>query len=172
MRGVDLRQVPLFVDGIPVYVPFDGYVDLDRFVTDDLSEVRITKGMTSVLIGPNALGGAINLVTKRPTKPFNSLFNATFGSGAERAFDTTIGVMRPGWYAQGTGSWLQANDFPMSGDFVPNALEDGGARNNSSRRDAKTSLKFGWTPSGHGEYAVTYVLQRGQKDVPLVQPFF
>ena len=34
IRGFDLRQVPLFIDGIPVYVPYDGYVDLDRFVTD------------------------------------------------------------------------------------------------------------------------------------------
>ena len=153
IRGFDLRQVPLFIDGIPVYVPYDGYVDLDRFVTDDLSEVRITKGLTSVLIGPNALGGAINLVTKRPTKPFDGLFNVTYGSGAERAFDTTVGMMRPGWYAQGTGSWLQADNFPLSGDFVANALEDGGARNNSSRRDAKASLKFALTPTGRGEYA-------------------
>jgi iron complex outermembrane receptor protein len=74
--------------------------------------------------------------------------------------------MRPGWYAQGTGSGLQADDLPLSGDFVPNALQPGGARNNSSRRDAKTSLKFGWTPRGRGECAVTYVLQRGLKDVP------
>jgi iron complex outermembrane receptor protein len=74
--------------------------------------------------------------------------------------------MRPGWYAQGTGSGLQADDLPLSGDFVPNALQPGGARNNSSRRNAKTSLKFGWTPRGRGECAVTYVLQRGLKDVP------
>jgi iron complex outermembrane receptor protein len=166
IRGFDLRQVPLFIDGIPVYVPYDGYVDLDRFVTDDLSEVRITKGLTSVLIGPNALGGAINLVTKRPTKPFDGLFNVTFGSGNEREFDTTVGVMRSGWYVQGTGSWLQSDNFPLSGDFVANALEDGGARNNSSRRDAKGSIKFAITPSGRGEYAVTYIIQRGQKDVP------
>ena len=166
IRGFDLRQIPLFIDGIPVYVPYDGYVDLDRFVTDDLSEVRITKGMTSVLIGPNALGGAINLVTKRPTKPFDGLFNVTFGSGKEAAFDTTIGVMRSGWYAQGTGSWFQADNFPLSGDFVANALEDGGARNNSSHKDGKASLKFALTPSGRGEYALTYILQRGQKDVP------
>jgi iron complex outermembrane receptor protein len=42
-------------------VPYDGYVDLDRFVTGDLAEVRVTEGMTSVLIGPDALGGMIDL---------------------------------------------------------------------------------------------------------------
>jgi iron complex outermembrane receptor protein len=149
-----------------VYVPYDGYVDLDRFVTDDLSEVRITKGMTSVLIGPNVLGGAINLVTKRPTEPFDGLFDSAYGSGTERAFDTSVGVQRSSWYAQGTGSWLQADNIPMPGAFVANALQKSGARNNSSRRDAKTTLKFALTPRGRGEYAVTYILQRGRKDVP------
>ncbi|MDT8466614.1 Plug domain-containing protein, partial [Alcaligenes nematophilus] len=27
VRGFDSRQVPLFLDGIPQYVPYDGYVD-------------------------------------------------------------------------------------------------------------------------------------------------
>ncbi|HEU4551976.1 MAG TPA: Plug domain-containing protein [Chitinophaga sp.] len=36
VRGFDLRQVPLLIDGIPVYIPYDGYVDLARFtfITD------------------------------------------------------------------------------------------------------------------------------------------
>jgi iron complex outermembrane receptor protein len=29
IRGFDVRQVPLYIDGIPVYVPYDGYVDMD-----------------------------------------------------------------------------------------------------------------------------------------------
>jgi iron complex outermembrane receptor protein len=167
IRGFDLRQIPLFIDGIPVYVPYDGYVDLDRFVTDDLSEVRVTKGMTSVLIGPNALGGAINLVTKRPTQLFEGLFNVTYGSGNERAFDANVGTMHPVWYFHGTGSWLESDNFPLAGSFVPTGTENGGARDNSARRDGKASAKFAWTPSGKGEYALSYVLQRGRKDDPV-----
>ncbi|WP_298408929.1 TonB-dependent receptor plug domain-containing protein, partial [Janthinobacterium sp.] len=33
IRGVDARQVPLYIDGIPVHVPYDGYVDFNRFTT-------------------------------------------------------------------------------------------------------------------------------------------
>ena len=33
VRGFDARQVPLFLDGIPQYVPYDGYVDFARFPT-------------------------------------------------------------------------------------------------------------------------------------------
>lgn len=166
VRGFDLRQVPLFIDGVPVYVPYDGYVDLDRFVTDDLSEVRVTKGLTSVLIGPNALGGAINLVTKRPDRPFAGLFNVGYASGNTRMIDGSAGVMRPNWYVQGTGSWFEADNFPLSDDFTPTAGEDGDARDRSSHGDGKGSVKVAWTPSPGGEYAVSYVGQRGRKDVP------
>ena len=136
LRGFDLRQVPLFIDGIPVYVPYDGYVDLDRFVTDDLSEVRVTKGMTSALIGPNALGGAINLVTKRPTKPFSGLFNAGYGRGTSARWTRTR-HHAPKLYVHATASWFGADEFPLSSDFTPNSFEDGGARNNSSHGDGK-----------------------------------
>lgn len=43
VRGFDLRQVPVYMDGIPVYVPYDGYVDLARFTTFDLAAVDVSK---------------------------------------------------------------------------------------------------------------------------------
>src|SRR6266568_1710213 len=33
-------QVPLYLDGIPIYVPYDGYIDMSRFVTSDLAEIQ------------------------------------------------------------------------------------------------------------------------------------
>ena len=66
LRGFDARQVPVFVDGVPLYVPYDGYIDFARFTTFDLSEIRVAKAGASLLYGPNTLGGAINLVTRKP----------------------------------------------------------------------------------------------------------
>ena len=51
VRGFDMRQVPLYVDGIPLYVPYDGYIDPNRFTTFDLSEIMVSKGYSSVLFG-------------------------------------------------------------------------------------------------------------------------
>lgn len=36
VRGFDLRSTPLLLDGIPIYEPYDGYVDMGRFTTFDL----------------------------------------------------------------------------------------------------------------------------------------
>ncbi|CAG5074652.1 Vitamin B12 transporter BtuB [Dyadobacter sp. CECT 9623] len=53
VRGFDLRQVPVFIDGVPVYVPYDGYVDMGRFTTFDLAEINVSKGFASILYGAN-----------------------------------------------------------------------------------------------------------------------
>ena len=69
LRGFNSRQVPLFIDGVPVYVPYDGNVDLARFGVDYVSEIRVSKGLASLLYGPNIMGGAINVVSRRPVEP-------------------------------------------------------------------------------------------------------
>jgi iron complex outermembrane receptor protein len=61
ITGFDTRQVPLYQDSIPIYVPFDGYVDLTRYLTSDVAEIQVAKGYTSPLLGPNLMGGVINL---------------------------------------------------------------------------------------------------------------
>jgi len=66
VRGFDLRQVPVYLDGIPLYVTYDGYVDLGNFLVQDLAKISVSKGVSSILYGPNTLGGAINLVTRKP----------------------------------------------------------------------------------------------------------
>lgn len=67
VRGFDRFQVPVSIDGIRVYLPADNRLDYGRFLTPDIAEVQVAKGYTSVLDGPGAMGGAINLVTrKRP----------------------------------------------------------------------------------------------------------
>src|ERR1700759_1533566 len=69
LRGFTSRQVPLFIDGVPVYVPYDGNVDLSRFGVGYVSEIVVSKGLASLLYGPNTLGGAINVVSRKPTRP-------------------------------------------------------------------------------------------------------
>ena len=58
--------------------------DLERFTTFDIAEVRVSKGFASVLYGPNALGGAINIVSRRPADRLEGEAGASYGSGASR----------------------------------------------------------------------------------------
>ncbi|HTF28139.1 MAG TPA: TonB-dependent receptor, partial [Flavitalea sp.] len=166
LRGFDLRQVPLLIDGIPVYVPYDGYVDLARFTTMDITEVNVSKGYTSVLYGPNALGGAINLISRRPVKKFE--FNGATGwlSGGYRS-NINIGSNLGRFYLQAGVSKLQRDSFPLSDKFQPSKSEEGGWRNNSGSTDEKYNVKFAYTPNSKSEYALSYIYQHGKKGTPV-----
>jgi iron complex outermembrane receptor protein len=166
VRGFDLRQVPLLIDGIPVYIPYDGYVDLARFTTFDLAAVQVSKGYTSVIYGPNALGGAINLISRRPVKPFELNGAAGWQSGGYRG-NINVGSNLGKFYIQAGASILKRDSFPLPHDFVSTKTEAGGWRDNSYNKDEKYSVKVGYTPNTRSEYALGYVYQHGKKGTPV-----
>lgn len=166
LRGFDSRQAPLFIDGLPVYVPYDGYVDFNRFTTADLAAIQVAKGFSSVVYGPNALGGAINLVTRKPTAPIEGNVKIGFGSGNERQASANVGSRQGMWYLQAGVSYIDSDYFPLSSNFTPTATENGGRRANSYRYDDKVSFKVGLTPNASDEYVVSYYKQDGKKGQP------
>ena len=174
VRGFDSRRVPLFIDGIPVYVPYDGNSDFGRFTTFDLSRIDISKGSSSVLYGPNTMGGAINLITKKPTKELEGSIGYGFETGKNAKtygnnVDFNIGTKQELFYVQAGGSYMEDAGQQMSRKFKgdANGNEDGGRRDNSVQRDKKISFKVGVTPNETDEYAITYVNQKGEKEQPM-----
>lgn len=165
VRGFDLRQTPVFVDGIPVYVPYDGYVDLRRFTTFDVAGVSISKGFSSTTYGANTLGGAINVVTRKPQQPFEGDFLAGWMQDGYQAA-LNVGMRSQHWYLQLGGSFLDFDTYRMSKDFVPVPTEQSGTRDNAYREDWRFSAKLGYMPNKTDEYALGYLYQRGEKGTP------
>ena len=168
IRGFDVKHAPLFIDGIPIAVPYDGYVDFSRFTTFDLSEIEVSKALASPLLGANTFAGAINLVTKKPSKSFEGEIGAGFFRGNGRTEYINLGSNQGNYYLQASASKTQRNTYPLSDDFtVKRAInEDGGDRNNAYATDEKLNLKAGFTPNSTDEYAINYIRQNADKGVP------
>ena len=167
VRGFDLRQVPVYMDGIPVYVPYDGYVDLARFTTFDLAAIDVSKGFSSMLYGPNSLGGAINLISRKPTKKLE--FDGAIGGINTNGYNGNInlGSNFGNFYVQTGLSYLHRNSYIMSAKYDSTKNENGGARDNSYRTDGKFNFKIGWTPNQKHEYVLGYINQQGEKGTPV-----
>ncbi|PWT86600.1 MAG: hypothetical protein C5B56_12195 [Proteobacteria bacterium] len=164
--GFDGRQVPLFVDSIPAYVPFDGYVDLNRYLTSDIAEIQVAKGYSSSLLGPNAMGGVINLVTRQPEKRINA--DAYFGtaSGNLRNSGLHLGSRWRRLFFQGSIDWLQSDFYPLSDRFRLNPQQPTDQRLNSYRRDEQYRGRIGWTPRDRDSYVLSYSNQKGKTGIP------
>lgn len=174
VRGFDRFQVPLSIDGIRVYLPADNRLDYGRFLTTDISEVQVAKGYASVLDGPGAMGGAINLVTAKPTKALDIDLRGTvdFDNDTDYAgynVSAKVGTRHDRWYAQASYARSFTDHWDLPNDFTPRnvALEDGGARDFSRTRDWRVNAKVGFTPNATDEYALSYTYQEGAKGAPL-----
>lgn len=170
VRGFDLSRVPVLLDGIPIYVPYDGYIDLNRLQTFDLAAVEVARGYSSVLYGPNAMAGAINLVTRRPDDGFAARGQARLDltddlekSGARANVLASYGAQD--WYVRGAVGWLDTDFTPLSDGFTAGLFQPRGERRRSSTEDLTTNFKVSLTP-GDDEYALTYVKQNGEKGAP------
>lgn len=166
IRGFDVRQIPVYVDGIPVYVPYDGYVDLDRMLVAGISEIEVAKGFTSPLYGPNAIGGALNLISREPAKPLHAEMGAGYASGDEVQAFFNAGVRRRRFWSETGFSWLSADSFPLSGKFAGSPTQPPGRRINAWREDSLLRARFAWTPAAGDQYSFTFARQRAEKGQP------
>ncbi|MFQ6675281.1 MAG: TonB-dependent receptor domain-containing protein [Fidelibacterota bacterium] len=65
LLGIDSKYILIMVDGQPVTGKFNDRVSLDQFSTVAVDKVEIVKGPSSSLYGSEALGGVVNIVTRK-----------------------------------------------------------------------------------------------------------
>lgn len=93
IQGLRGRYAQLIADGLPLYGAQGDSFSLLQVPPLDLGQVEVIKGVASALYGASALGGVINLVSRRPREAERELLlNATSQTGT----DVTA------WFAQPT----------------------------------------------------------------------
>lgn len=172
IRGFDSRQVTLNIDGIPVYIPYDGNIDLSRFLVTDLSQIVVSKGLGSLLYGPNNMGGSINLVSRRPQKPLEGRVQLGVGLDSAGVASDTQSLQLGGklsrlFYAQAGISRADMGGFSLSDSFTATPAQPNGRRVHADSLSTTGNLKLGFTPNANDEYALSLYSTRGHKEAPL-----
>ena len=99
-------------------MPYDGYVDFNRFLTSDVADVQVVRGYSSPLLGPSALGGSINMVTLEPLKKLDAEALIGTGSGEHPTIVFTAWhAMEALFRVHGSLDWLQQRYIPLLDDF-------------------------------------------------------
>jgi len=171
IRGFDSRQITLNIDGIPIYVPYDGNVDLSRLLVPGISEIVVTKGLGSLMYGPNNMGGSINIVTQAPTKKLEGSITGGLTANQHKLYGNDLSVQLGSridsrWYVQGGVATANRNGFALSHSFKPVAAQPGGDRLNASSHDVNANLKVGFTPNATDDYALGLYTVNSDKDSP------
>ena len=171
VHGFDRWQVPLYLDGVRIYLPADNRLDFGRFLTSNLAEIQISKGYNFVLDGPGGMGGAINLVTSKPVKAVEGEIGSAldFGGAGQYLGERTyarVGTKQDLYYLQLGGAWNVERGYTLPESYTPTANQGSGLMNYSATRDDNFNFKAGYTPNATDEYSINFLRQDGEKGVP------
>ena len=84
LQGMDADRVLVLINGRPVSASTGSSVDLSQLAVGDIDHIEIVKGAVSALYGSSAMGGVVNIITRRPTEPFKYTFVVDAGSHGEK----------------------------------------------------------------------------------------
>ena len=68
MQGLEAKNILILIDGERMAGESGGNVDYSRLNTDNIERIEIVKGAASALYGSQAMGGVINIITKKSKK--------------------------------------------------------------------------------------------------------
>ena len=78
LQGLDSEYVLILVDGEPQVGRIAGKLDMARLGVENVEQIEIVKGATASLFGNAALGGVINIITRKATSPFSVHVSQSF----------------------------------------------------------------------------------------------
>ena len=104
VQGMNGRYTQLLADGLPLYGGQASSLGLLQIPPTDLAQVEVIKGAASALYGPSALGGVVNLVSRRPgaAPQAEALANVTSRDGQDLTF-YGASPLASGWGSSVTG---------------------------------------------------------------------
>ncbi len=156
LRGLPPRHTPLYLNGIPLNSAADGQFDPSLIPVENIAEVKVIEGNSSVLYGPGTTAGVIDIITKRGGDSVQATAWGEYGSG-------------PSWLGAATLSGpLGSGDFFLSGSHFSTLgypLTNGSTRLDSDHERNNGFLHFG-DSKGDWSFGFTGSYLNGAQGIP------
>lgn len=78
MQGLSGNKVKILIDGIPLNGREAGNINLSQINLNNVERIEMIQGPMSVVYGTDALGGVINVITKKENKPYGINVNTYY----------------------------------------------------------------------------------------------
>lgn len=153
----------MYLDGIPIDAVYQQSA-FNHFNLNGISEINVSKGYTSPIYGMKSLGGAVNMVTSKPTDKIETRLKVGFVQNNEVQTNAYIGSNLGSWYLSADYGYITRDSFSFS--HTANLTTT-----NSTTRELKGAwyddhtfrAKVGFEPNENHEYSANLTLQRGKR---------
>ncbi|ADE14226.1 TonB-dependent receptor [Nitrosococcus halophilus Nc 4] len=160
LRGANANHTLVLIDGVEANDPSNpgGLFDFANLLTDNIERIEILRGPQSTLYGSDAIGGVINIITKKGSgKP---QLTARAEGGSFNTFKVTGGINGGGELINYslTGARLESEGISAADSRLGNSEEDG-------YRNTTFAGRLGLTPGPNFSLDVTLRYNDGHTEI-------
>jgi len=94
LQGMDAKYVLFLIDGERIAGEVNGDIDYSMLNLENIDRIEVIKGASSSLYGSNAIGGVINIITKKINEPFDAKFYSRYSKYNEVYTGGSIGLKK------------------------------------------------------------------------------
>ncbi len=170
LQAFSQKDVLILIDGVPYYETQNGPLDLQQIPAAIIGKIEVTKGASSVLYGPNALGGVVNIITQKGVEGVAGSAGLELGDGGYHRGVATLNYGHEGGFSiLGTIDYKSRDNLSFSDDYEPQAtsikgmgrslyiVDDGGDKDNSDLESLNLWTRLGFQFTEDAElYASLY----------------
>lgn len=79
IRGTGSKHTLVLIDGRRFSAGYKDFVDIEQIPVDIIQRIEVTRGPSSALYGSDAIGGVVNIITKKPPKKTEAQATLQYG---------------------------------------------------------------------------------------------
>lgn len=133
LRGSNSTHTLVLVDGVRVSAATTGATAIDQLMLDQVERIEVVRGNVSSLYGSEAIGGVVQIFTKRGKGVPMASVNAGYGTHATRRASATFGgVVEGASFHVGVSQLATDGVSAINATLAPLANPDADGYNNTS----------------------------------------
>ncbi|MFM8247378.1 MAG: TonB-dependent receptor domain-containing protein [Burkholderiaceae bacterium] len=187
MRGAATRQTLVLIDGVPITKQdATGTVSIEHLMLAEIDRIEIVRGNVSSIYGSGAVGGVIQIFTRKPTDKLQTVVSGEYGSRSSYSSAASIrGASDDVRYAISASALGTAGFSATNPSQLTNVNSDNDGYKNIS---ASGSISKSWLPDqelgirftqsqgrfdfdSHGQFASATDIYKGKTNVSVASIF-
>ena len=92
LAGLEGKYTVFLIDGEKISGETNGNIDYNRIKTADIERIEIVKGASGLLYGSSAIGGVVNIITKKPKQAVEATIGGRYSNFNQIDADASVGV--------------------------------------------------------------------------------
>lgn len=152
LRGANSAHTKVLLDGLPLNDPSNASRSFDfaNLTTENIERVEVLRGPQSVLYGSDAIGGVINIITKRGNGKPTLTYRAAGGSFGTSVQSLTQSAGDENHYYSVAGSFVDTHNVSQANERFGNTESD-------DFYSANLSARIGWITES--DWNIDYVMR-------------